>query len=231
MKKVYTIGRDPQNDIVINDRTNVVSRSHATIKIDGSKISIIDQSQNGTYVNGMRMASNQEFPVTRKDSISFANVAELDWSLIPDPRKAYVKVFSMAVLGTVVLAGIISAVVYYAKNNITDNEGKDKGTIVKCDSIDLKNTQKPDEIKNNSEEKAQEEKAQEEKAQEEKTQEEKTQEEMTQGDDSTKKDSSSVDKDKAKPKVSEKKKPGTSAKSDSTKVDKIDKSETDIPLY
>ena len=226
MKKVYTIGRDPQNDIVINDRTNVVSRSHATIKIDGSKISIIDQSQNGTYVNGMRMASNQEFPVTRKDSISFANVAELDWSLIPDPRKAYVKVFSMAVLGTVVLAGIISAVVYYAKNNITDNEGKDKGTIVKCDSIDLKNTQKPEETKNISEEKAQEEKSQEEKTQEEKTQEEKTQE-----DDSTKKDSTSVDKDKAKPKVSEKKKPGNSAKSDSTKVEKKDKSETDIPLY
>ena len=226
MKKIYTIGRDPQNDIVINDRTNVVSRSHATIKIDGSKISIIDQSQNGTYVNGMRMASNQEFPVTRKDSISFANVAELDWSLIPDPRKAYVKVFSMAVLGTVVLAGIISAVVYYAKNNITDNEGKDKGTIVKCDSIDLKNTQKPEETKNISEEKAQEEKSQEEKTQEEKTQEEKTQE-----DDSTKKDSTSVDKDKAKPKVSEKKKPGNSAKSDSTKVEKKDKSETDIPLY
>ena len=226
MKKVYTIGRDPQNDIVINDRTNVVSRSHATIKIDGSKISIIDQSQNGTYVNGMRMASNQEFPVTRKDSISFANVAELDWSLIPDPRKAYVKVFSMAVLGTVVLAGIISAVVYYAKNNITDNEGKDKGTIVKCDSIDLKNTQKPEETKNISEKKAQEEKSQEEKTQEEKTQEEKTQE-----DDSTKKDSTSVDKDKAKPKVSEKKKPGNSAKSDSTKVEKKDKSETDIPLY
>lgn len=226
MKKVYTIGRDPQNDIVINDRTNVVSRSHATIKIDGSKISIIDQSQNGTYVNGMRMASNQEFPVTRKDSISFANVAELDWSLIPDPRKAYVKVFSMAVLGTVVLAGIISAVVYYAKNNITDNEGKDKGTIVTCDSIDLKNTQKPEETKNISEKKAQEEKSQ-----EEKTQEEKTQEEKTQGDDSTKKDSTSVDKDKAKPKVSEKKKPGNSAKSDSTKVEKKDKSETDIPLY
>ena len=226
MKKVYTIGRDPQNDIVINDRTNVVSRSHATIKIDGSKISIIDQSQNGTYVNGMRMSSNQEFPVTRKDSISFANVAELDWSLIPDPRKAYVKVFSMAVLGTVVLAGIISAVVYYAKNNITDNEGKDKGTIVKCDSIDLKNTQKPEETKNISEEKSQEEKTQEEKTQEEKTQEEKTQE-----DDSTKKDSTSVDKDKAKPKVSEKKKPGNSAKSDSTKVEKKDKSETDIPLY
>ena len=231
MKKIYTIGRDPQNDIVINDPTNVVSRSHATIKIDGSKISIIDQSQNGTYVNGMRMSSNQEFPVTRKDSISFANVAELDWSLIPDPRKAYVKVFSMAVLGTVVLAGIISAVVYYAKNNITDNEGKDKGTIVKCDSIDLKNTQKPEETKNISEEKAQEEKSQEEKTQEEKTQEEKTQEEKTQEDDSTKKDSTSVDKDKAKPKVSEKKKPGNAAKSDTTKVDNKDKSETDIPLY
>lgn len=216
MKKIYTIGRDPQNDIVINDPTNVVSRSHATIKIDGSKISIIDQSQNGTYVNGMRMSSNQEFPVTRKDTISFANVAELDWSLIPDPRKAYVKVFSMAVLGTVVLAGIISAVVYYTKHNIPVNDDKGKDTVVNCDSIDKKDTQKPEETKDTSEESAKD---------------KKTEEEKTQEDNTTTKDSTSVNDDKAKPKVSDKKKPGNAAKSDTTKVDNKDKSETDIPLY
>lgn len=216
MKKIYTIGRDPQNDIVINDPTNVVSRSHATIKIDGSKISIIDQSQNGTYVNGMRMSSNQEFPVTRKDTISFANVAELDWSLIPDPRKAYVKVFSMAVLGTVVLAGIISAVVYYTKHNIPVNDDKGKDSVVNCDSIDKKDVQKPDETKDTSEESAKD---------------KKTEEEKTQEDNTTTKDTTSVNDDKAKPKVSEKKKPGNAAKSDTTKVDNKDKSETDIPLY
>lgn len=226
MKKIYTIGRDPQNDIVINDPTNVVSRSHATIKIDGSKISIIDQSQNGTYVNGMRMSSNQEFPVTRKDTISFANVAELDWSLIPDPRKAYVKVFSMAVLGTVVLAGIISAVVYYTKHNIPVNDDKGKDSVVNCDSIDKKDVQKPDETKNNGEEPGKEEKTNAEKPDEEKTQEEKTQEGNT-----ATKDTTSVNDDKAKPKVSEKKKPGNAAKSDTTKVDNKEKSETDIPLY
>lgn len=226
MKKIYTIGRDPQNDIVINDPTNVVSRSHATIKIDGSKISIIDQSQNGTYVNGMRMSSNQEFPVTRKDTISFANVAELDWSLIPDPRKAYVKVFSMAVLGTVVLAGIISTVVYYTKHNIPINDDKDKDSVVNCDSIDKKDVQKPDETKNNGEEPGKEEKTNAEKPDEEKTQEEKTQEGNT-----ATKDTTSVNDDKSKPKVSEKKKPVNAAKSDTTKVDNKDKSETDIPLY
>ena len=59
MKKVYTIGRDPQSDIVINDNTDVVSRLHATIRIEGSKMFLIDQSQNGTYVNGMRMSVNE----------------------------------------------------------------------------------------------------------------------------------------------------------------------------
>ncbi|MBR5480333.1 MAG: FHA domain-containing protein, partial [Bacteroidaceae bacterium] len=34
MKKIYTIGREESCDIVIPDQTDVVSRLHATLRID-----------------------------------------------------------------------------------------------------------------------------------------------------------------------------------------------------
>ena len=67
MKKIYTIGRDEGCDIVIPDNTDVISRLHATIRIEaGDKIFLTDQSRNGTYINGMKMTSNVEIPVSRK---------------------------------------------------------------------------------------------------------------------------------------------------------------------
>ena len=81
MAKVYTIGRDPSCDIRIDDATDVISRIHATLKdYGGGRYAIIDQSLNGTYINGMRMASNEEIPVSRKDVVSFAHIRDLDWS-------------------------------------------------------------------------------------------------------------------------------------------------------
>lgn len=128
MKKVYTIGRDPQSDIVINDSTDVVSRLHATIRIDGSKTFLIDQSQNGTYVNGMRMSSNEEIPVTRKDTISFANTAELDWSLIPDPKKAQMKTVAIVIAALAIVAAIVFGVLHYLDNN--DNANNEEQTTI-----------------------------------------------------------------------------------------------------
>lgn len=84
MKKILTIGRDAQCDICINDSTDVVSRNHAILEIGrNGKYFIVDQSRNGTYVNGMRISSNEKVPVTRNDVISLAHVRELDWSLVP----------------------------------------------------------------------------------------------------------------------------------------------------
>lgn len=85
--KVYSIGREAGCNIVINDRTNVISRRHAVLNVMPSgKMTIVDQSSNGTYVNGIRISSNVPVPVTRKDNISFAHVARLDWNLIPNTR-------------------------------------------------------------------------------------------------------------------------------------------------
>lgn len=82
--KTYSIGRDVNCDIVIGDSTDVVSRRHALINVTPTgKMTIIDQSTNGTYVNGIRISQNVPVPVTRKDTISFAHVAKLDWSMVP----------------------------------------------------------------------------------------------------------------------------------------------------
>ena len=79
--KIYSIGRDINCNIVIDDNTDVISRRHATLNVSSSgKMTIVDQSHNGTYVNGIRIASNVPVPVTRKDNVSFAHVARLDWN-------------------------------------------------------------------------------------------------------------------------------------------------------
>lgn len=110
MKKIYTIGREESCDIVIPDNSDVISRLHATIRIESEdKIYITDQSRNGTYVNGMKISSNVEVPVSRKDVISLAHIVDFDWSLIPKQRPRYIK---MAIL-TVPLIVIVGFVTYY----------------------------------------------------------------------------------------------------------------------
>ena len=86
--KSYSIGRDKACDIVLNDNTDVISRRHAVLTVSSSgKMTITDQSTNGTYINGQRISSNVPVPVTRKDSISFAHVTTFDWNIIPKSNK------------------------------------------------------------------------------------------------------------------------------------------------
>lgn len=42
------LGRDPGNDLAVADL--LVSRQHATIELDGTRVRLVDQSANGTYV-------------------------------------------------------------------------------------------------------------------------------------------------------------------------------------
>jgi pSer/pThr/pTyr-binding forkhead associated (FHA) protein len=49
------IGRDPQNDLVLDDRR--VSRKHAEVRLRLGRYTLYDlQSTTGTYVNGRRVA-------------------------------------------------------------------------------------------------------------------------------------------------------------------------------
>lgn len=105
--KVYSIGRDTACDICINDSTDVISRRHAILNVTPTgKMTIVDQSHNGTYVNGIRISPNVPVPVTRKDSISFAHVARLDWNRVPKSGTAVkYAVIGFGVLVCVAVAG------------------------------------------------------------------------------------------------------------------------------
>ena len=122
MKKIYTIGRDEGCDIVIPDSTDVISRLHATIRVESNdKIFLIDQSRNGTYVNGMKMSSNVEIPVSRKDVISFAHIYNLDWSLVPKHKGNTLKTALIILSCLIVMTGIAYAVISYLnKQDVVD---------------------------------------------------------------------------------------------------------------
>lgn len=103
--KVYSIGRENGCNIVINDHTDVISRRHAILNVAPTgKMTIVDQSKNGTYVNGMRIASNVPYPVTRKDSVSFAHVVRLDWNMVPNPFSP-LRYAAIGVIALIVIAG------------------------------------------------------------------------------------------------------------------------------
>lgn len=112
MKKFLTIGRDDQCDIRINDDSDVTSRKHAMLEVGrNGKYFITDQSRNGTYVNGIRMTSGERIPITRKDSVSFAHVAELNWEQVPvDRARLKIILVSLAVL---LVAGGVGFSVWY----------------------------------------------------------------------------------------------------------------------
>lgn len=119
--KALSIGREQGCDIVINDNTDVISRRHAILNISSSgKITIVDQSRNGTYVNGIRISPNVPVPVSRKDIISFAHVAKLDWNSVPHSGLS----MRYVIIGLVVL--LVGACVFFAYRYIPGFSGGGK---------------------------------------------------------------------------------------------------------
>ncbi|CAK7066039.1 MAG: hypothetical protein PARBB_03151 [Parabacteroides distasonis] len=99
--KVITIGRGDDNQIVLEDNQDMISRQHATLRIyETGKMEIVSTGSNGTFVNGFRIKPNMPYKVTRKDVISFAHVRQLDWALVPDPFR----LLRYSIVGTVVAA-------------------------------------------------------------------------------------------------------------------------------
>lgn len=120
--KIYTIGRDPSCNISFND--DIISRRHALIKVYATgRMEIVDTSNNGTYINNVRIARNVSVPVTRKDNVSFARARQLDWTLIPDPRRLYCKI-GVALLALILIVGGI----VFAARSCSDTEVIDSTT-------------------------------------------------------------------------------------------------------
>ncbi len=123
MKKIITIGRGDGADICIED--DLVSRRHATIKfLPFGKMEIRDLSKNGTYVNGIRLAVNKPYPVTRKDVVSFARVRQLDWSEVPDPMRPY-RIgawIALAIIACIVVFSVVSSIDWGGEKKIQEIE-------------------------------------------------------------------------------------------------------------
>lgn len=143
--KIYSIGREVGCDIPINDRTDVVSRRHAILNVSSfGKMTIIDQSSNGTYVNGIRIASNVPVPVTRRDNISFAHVARLDWRLVPNPCRT---IMLWAMIGLAALLLIIGGVFAVKWMNETGSPEPQSSTpMVSVQEMENQLKQKEDEV-------------------------------------------------------------------------------------
>lgn len=136
--KTYSIGRDVNCDIVINDSTDVISRRHALLNVTPSgKMTIIDQSSNGTYVNGIRISQNVPVPVTRKDTISLAHVTKLDWSMVPKSN-TYMRYALFGFVGILIVVGAVFGIRAFSD---TEYKGNGNNQVPFVDSVALKKTE------------------------------------------------------------------------------------------
>lgn len=116
--KSLSIGRDTGCDIIINDDKDLISRRHAILYIyPMGKMSIVDQGQNGTYINGIRITPNVPYPVSRKDTVSFAHVHQLNWKEVPNSF-AFVRNIVLGVISIILIS--VGVYIYYDKKPIPE---------------------------------------------------------------------------------------------------------------
>lgn len=77
-----TVGRAEDNDLVI--RGNLISRLHARIEIGKGRFVLVDQSTNGTFVQGA--AGGEQF--VRRDSLTLAGEGLIGFGRPPDPASS-----------------------------------------------------------------------------------------------------------------------------------------------
>lgn len=107
MKKL-TIGRNNACDVIIPDTSDLVSRKQAVLAFSfWGKMTLYDTSNNGTYVNGQKLESGKGIRVTRKDKVSFARIADLDWNEVKDPYRKHRIMAAIGAALTVVLAALL----------------------------------------------------------------------------------------------------------------------------
>ena len=66
-----TIGRNPQNTIVVGAEYTTVSGNHATIEQVGNQLYLTDHSTNGTYINGS-LVHNRRVTISPSDRITLS---------------------------------------------------------------------------------------------------------------------------------------------------------------
>ena len=119
---IYTIGRDPACDIPLDPSCTLVSREHARFVQEGNDCYIIDLSRNGTFVNGMRIAPGEPYPVVRGDNISFANEVYLDWRDIPKRSGKIWTIVGVSAGALLLIALAILAGVMLGNRNVRESD-------------------------------------------------------------------------------------------------------------
>lgn len=136
-QQIFQIGRDVSCDIIIDDYSNRVSRSHATLRVEGRKYYITDHSSNGTYRNGIRLTPNLEYQVSTEDEISFGGVSYLDWNAITGTyaNKSWptMAVVLISVLATFIVVGLVWF--FVARKDVLKHSFKQGEAVEQVDSL------------------------------------------------------------------------------------------------
>lgn len=75
---IKTVGRSESCSLVVLDPPKKVSRHHLDVINEHGKFFVIDQSTNGTYINGSRIRSRERVLIQRTDHIRLADSFVLD---------------------------------------------------------------------------------------------------------------------------------------------------------
>lgn len=144
MKKII-IGRNDACDIVIPDTSDLVSRKQAVLTYSfWGKMVVYDTSNNGTYVNGIKLENGKGVGVTRKDKINFARVADLDWNEVKDPYSRQKVLFGAAITALVVISVLFALWLTHpveqatnepAPTEILTDKGETTTTVVQVDPV------------------------------------------------------------------------------------------------
>lgn len=108
MKKL-TIGRNNECDIIIADTSDLVSRKQAVLAYSfWGKMKLYDTSNNGTFVNGGKLESGKGLPVTRKDKINFAHIADLDWNEVKDLYHKTKMIYAICTVFAIIIVSLMT---------------------------------------------------------------------------------------------------------------------------
>lgn len=119
MRKI-TIGRGHECNVIVDDKTDVVSRRQAIITFTFfGRMSIYDLSTNGTFINGHPVPKPEGCRLRRSDHIRFGSTYDFDLSKVKNPyrkiKATLIALFVLVILGGAGFAG------YYYYGDIIDN--------------------------------------------------------------------------------------------------------------
>lgn len=130
VKGVYGIGKNAHNKYILTGDT--VSRFHATLKeMKNGKWFIQDHSTNGTFINGSRIPSNQDYQVKKGDAIVCGNVP------LANPIRGAVIPIKPILAGVAAVAVICCLVLLKPWEHIKGNKGNDI-VVINNDTTDTK---------------------------------------------------------------------------------------------